>query len=204
MTTLEKELKMTTPILCDYCGEGHMATESYSETFRNGRATLMVKGLEHMRCEACDSTMTSAQQFQYNAQLIKAAEKKSPAYISPATLREFREKYDLSQRAASKLVGAGEGAFGKYESGSNLATPTAKLIRVALAFPEVARMLAEEEGMEIISLSGEDEWKPGTFVYRTTLTRHASISQNDDVFLKGTHFSDPSVWQKPNLLAANA
>lgn len=202
MKPTERELKMTTPILCDYCEEGYMATETYSETFKHGRAVLSVEGLKHSRCEACESVMTTAQQFQYNSELIRAAERRAPSYVSPAMLREFREKYGLSQRTAGKLIGAGEGSFGKYESGSGLATPTAKLIRAALAFPEVARMLAEEEDVEISTVSFEDEWKSGRFTYKSTsLLRPTVASQNDDIF---NQFTGSPVWQKPNLLTACA
>lgn len=196
---------MTAPILCDYCGEGHMSTETYSEVFKHGRATLSVDGLKHARCDVCDSTMTTAQQFQHNSEIIRAAEKRAPAYVSPAMLREFREKYGLSQRSAGKLIGGGEGSFGKYESGFNLSAPTAKLIRAALAFPEVARMLAEEEGVEISTSAFEEEWKPGKFLYQaSSLTKPASPCQNDDTFFRSSHFTDLLVWQKPNQLVLAA
>ncbi len=140
---------MTKRIDCRYCGEGTMTEEIFSETIKSGRSNLLVSGLLRWRCSNCDSVMTDAEQFASNATSLQAAEQASPAFVSRPMLREFREKYSLSQREAGLVIGAGEAAFGKYESGSRISAPTAKLIRVALAFPAVARMLIEEEGIDV-------------------------------------------------------
>lgn len=189
------------PILCDYCEEGHMAAEEYSETFKHGRSSLTVNKLLRCRCEFCDSTITTAQQFEHNSELVRAAEKQSPGYVSPAMLREFREKYGVSQRTAGRLIGVGEGAFGKYETGSNLAAPTAKLIRAALAYPEVAKMLAEEEGITL-AIPTEEEWKPGRFVFHSTVGKNPiAKSVNDEFFVLGKKIAESSDWKKQKTLA---
>ena len=62
------------------------------------------------------------------------------AYIEH--LKEFRERLDLTQEAASELIGGGPRAFQKYESGR--AQPTAaaaKLIEVMWEQPEVLATL---------------------------------------------------------------
>jgi putative zinc finger/helix-turn-helix YgiT family protein len=162
-----------------------MVEELYSQNIKSGRASLFVDGLLCWHCDTCDSVMTSAAQFESNADALRLAEKKSSAYISLSMLREFREKYAVSQRDAGRLIGAGEAAFGKYESGGRLAAPTAKLIRVALAFPDVAKMLAEEENIEIDVDSGfSGEWQTGRFKFpaRPFKSKHSAPCMNDEVF----------------------
>lgn len=197
-------MKTINTILCDYCDDGHMVEEAYSDVLKHGRSTLEVRGLLHFRCETCDSTMTNAQQYEHNLELIRAAEKCTPGYVSPAMLREFREKYGLSQRTAGRLIGAGEGAFGKYESGSNLSAPTAKLIRAALTFPEVARMLAEEESITI-TVAAEEEWIPGKFIFHSVAgTTPVGKSVNDEFFVLGKKFTESSEWKKQNPIVEAA
>eukprot|EP01034_Spumella_vulgaris_P039365 gene39365-48643_t len=75
--------------------------------------------------------MTTPLQFESNAKAIETAERQSSV--------------------AGLLVGAGEAAFGKYETGAHPSTPTAKLIRVALAVPGVVDYLAYEEGLVLDS-----------------------------------------------------
>lgn len=132
---------------CEYCGEGQMVEEIFSQTLRSGRANLTVDGLHQCRCNVCDTIVTSAAQFESNAKLIEVAEKTASCYVSVGMLKQFREKYSLTQKEAGRLIGAGEAAFGKYETGARLSAPTAKLIRVALALPEVVELLAREEGL---------------------------------------------------------
>lgn len=134
---------------CEYCDDGHMVEEVFSQTQRSGRAKLTVDGLHQCRCDVCDTVVTTSAQFESNATLIEAAEKNASGYVSVGMLKQFREKYSLTQKEAGKLIGAGEGAFGKYETGARLSAPTAKLIRVALALPEVVELLAREEGFHL-------------------------------------------------------
>jgi putative zinc finger/helix-turn-helix YgiT family protein len=134
---------------CRYCGEGKMVEQTFSRKIKSGRAMLSVEGLLKWQCSTCASEMTDARQFECNADSIELAEKRSSGYVTVGMLREFREQYSLSQRDASKLIGAGDGAFGKYEAGARLSAPTAKLIRAALAIPDVVKMLAHEEGFEL-------------------------------------------------------
>lgn len=147
---------------CRFCGEGKLVEEVYSKTIKMGRSNFLVEGLHQFKCNVCDSVVTNAQQYERNSDLIEAAEQGTSAFVSIGMLREFREKYDLSQKEASILIGAGEGAFGKYESGGKLSRPTAKLIRVALKIPEVVEFLAREENIELhcdAILKTENAWE---------------------------------------------
>ena len=210
---------------CRYCGEGQMVEKTYSRNIKNGRSVLSVVGLTHWCCASCESVMTSAQQFEANADIIQLAEKKSPGYVSIPMLRAFREKYSLSQREAGRLVGAGDAAFGKYETGSKPSSPTAKLIRVMLAIPDAAKLLAEEEGIVIDagmdreeSISRADEavaqevnspgsWIGGRYRYlhpgRTPGTIDcARPSVNDDRFAVEEKLSSSMHWKKQVIEAA--
>ncbi len=159
---------MNTPKVteCNYCDAGRMVETTRDKTIQQGRSRLIVKGLVHWECESCGAVSTDAKQFVQNEQIVRNAELNTRGYVSIGMLREFREKYSLSQRAAGQLIGAGKSAFGKYESGHHLSAPTAKLIRVALALPEVVKILAKEEGLDIDVPKPESRsecWSGATF-----------------------------------------
>jgi putative zinc finger/helix-turn-helix YgiT family protein len=176
-----------------------MVEEVYAQNIKSGRTSLAVENLVHWHCDTCDSIMTTASQFEANAEALRAAERKSPSYVSQAMLREFREKYSLSQREAGRLIGAGDAAFAKYEAGSRLSAPSAKLIRVALALPQVVRLLAEEEKIEVV-VEAEEDWKGGKFRYLLPLrARFSSDCDNDSVFAIDERFVGNSAWKKPQV-----
>jgi putative zinc finger/helix-turn-helix YgiT family protein len=191
-------------VICDYCEEGHLVEESYSQVVKFGRASLTIAGLSRLRCDACDSAVTTAQQYESNSELVRAAEKHTPGYLSPAMLREFREKNGLSQRVAGKLLGVGAGAFGKYETGSKLSAPTAKLIRAALAIPEVVRFLADEIKLELSSELHPDKWTGGKFPYLRLVHDKKNVSSpvNDEMYAIGQKFAHANLWNKQNTAVA--
>ena len=143
---------------CRHCSGGTMEEVAYSEVVRVGRTNVEVSGLLKSVCKNCGTDVVSAAQFEHNDELYSAAEKKVPGYMPVRVLKDFREKYGLSQKDAGRLIGTGESAFGKYEAGSRPSAPAAKLIRAALAFPEVAKMLAEEERIELDVPSRANTW----------------------------------------------
>jgi putative zinc finger/helix-turn-helix YgiT family protein len=208
-------------IKCRYCETGNMEEETYSQKIRSGRAAVFVGELSKWHCLNCGSEMTDAVQFERNMDLIENAQKKTTTFISLGMLREFRERYNLSQREASKLIGAGGGSFGKYESGQGISGPTAKLIRVGLKFPDVIHMLASEEGIVIEDqvakesylddvlpfekvLSTSSSWKRG----EVPIPFHSSVAKqmkcgNDDAFMDKSSWAN-SLWEKKSFEAEAA
>ncbi len=187
-------------IECRYCENGLMAQEEFTDVLKFGRKNITVEGLLHYRCSNCDSVSTTALQYEHNLELTRAAEKQDLSYVAPARLREFREKYRLSQREAGRLLGVGDAAFGKYETGGRMSAPTAKLFRAADAFPSVVRMLAVEEGIAVESESMESAWRN----VRTTNVKlvHCSVPKSDPAVELNLNDLVQSHWTK-NLAVAN-
>jgi putative zinc finger/helix-turn-helix YgiT family protein len=194
-------MKSLKQIECRYCEEGQMSEEAFVENIKIGRANHSVNGLLHYRCNVCDSVMTSAEQYEHNFDLIRNAEKLSINYLSTENLRDFRDKFCLSQRDAGKLIGVGDAAFGKYETGARLSTPTAKLIRVLSNFPEAARMLADEEGVDIAKapIHSECKWTASVVPYSASRARQVPICENDDEYLSPSLLPPVHAWKTASV-----
>lgn len=168
--------------ICPWCESGFLIDEKYDDQIRFGRSTLHVEGLLRQSCDNCGETITNTNHFEHNTELIRIAERKASCFVSPAMLRAFREKYGLSQKEAGRLLGVGESAFGKYETGSRLSAPTAKLIRVALNLPAAAKLLAEEENMVVREVQAEDFWTVNTYQIKSIKSHRISDCVNDNAF----------------------
>jgi putative zinc finger/helix-turn-helix YgiT family protein len=129
--------------VCSFCEVGELSPVVYTHTVKAGRRTVEVPGLSKMVCGHCDEESVPLEMYARNAKLVEAALATTPAAVSRALLKTLRETFELSQRDASKLFGAGEAAFAKWESGqSDMSDPAALLVQCALHVPGVMEYLA--------------------------------------------------------------
>lgn len=130
--------------MCPYCEVGVLEGVTYTEHVKVGRKAFDVPGLTKMVCPECESESVPLEVSDLNSRLISAAMAASRGTVSRGLLLKLRETWGLAQKDASKILGAGDSAFAKWESGqSELSTPSALLVQCAVKFPEVMRYLAE-------------------------------------------------------------
>lgn len=136
--------------VCPFCEDGATKEVTFSQSVRVGRKSVVVEGLKKRVCLACQSESVPGQLHDANLDLIEAAQARVAGQVPVAALRELRERWDLSQKSASKIFGAGPSSFGKWESGqANMSTPSALLVKVALRFPQVVRYLSGLAGVPL-------------------------------------------------------
>lgn len=135
---------------CSFCNSTHTNVVDYVENFKVGRKQLHVAGLKKVVCNDCHSESVPANLYDYNLQLFINAEAAAKELVSPASLKELREVWGLSQKEASIIFGAGTSSFGKWESHqSNMSTPAALLIKAASNIPEVVPFLSQLAHVEL-------------------------------------------------------
>jgi putative zinc finger/helix-turn-helix YgiT family protein len=136
--------------VCPFCEVGKTEEVSFSEVLKVGRKSVLVQGLKKCVCAACGSESVPGDLHDANVDLMEMAQAQVKGLVPLSSLRALREQWDLSQKTASLLFGAGPSSFGKWESGqSNMSTPAALLIKVALQFPVVMRYLAKLAGVTL-------------------------------------------------------
>lgn len=129
---------------CPFCETGHLHEVTYTERVRAGRKTVDVAGLKKLVCENCGNDSVPMELYAANRAIVKCVLAKTPAAVSVGLLRNLRETWDVSQKEASHIFGAGHSAFAKWESGQvSMSTPSALLVQCAIKFPEVMRYLSE-------------------------------------------------------------
>ncbi len=152
-------MKKFVPEICPLCGEGQwvpFCDDKYE--FRHGRKNHVVEGINYAQCSCCKVRGFLPGQRDANFALIKAYQGKLPGFISRSDLLALREQYGLTQQDANLIFGGGTQGYSKWERGLNVpAGPTARLIKMALKFPEVLKTLAAEVGIDVVVPHGADE-----------------------------------------------
>lgn len=135
-------------IPCPFCDGGRMHEQTYAIAVRAGRRSIAAQGLRHAVCDRCGESVENRTHTAHNAAVLQAAQNQDVvASVDATLLRTLRERHDLTQRSASRLFGAGESSFAKWESGqSAMSTPTALLLRCALEVPGVMEHIAAMRG----------------------------------------------------------
>ena len=136
--------------ICSYCEVGETSQVVYNQTVKVGRRSVDVQGLSKVVCGHCGEESVPLEMYDRNAELVERALARTPAELAQALLPRLREKWAVSQRDASLLMGAGVSAFGKWESGqTRMSDPAALLVHCALHVPGVMEHLATLVGVEL-------------------------------------------------------
>lgn len=167
--------------ICPFCEVGKTEEVTFAETVKVGRKSVAVEGLRKRVCPACHSESVPGHLHDANLDLIEAAQSRVTGQVPVSALRALRERWELSQKTASKIFGAGASSFGKWESGqANMSTPAALLIKVALEFPQVVRYLAKLAGVSL----GDVAASPMPVAFGAYKTVHlAQEAMNGNVFV---------------------
>jgi HTH-type transcriptional regulator/antitoxin MqsA len=129
--------------VCPYCEVGSLEEVLFSGRVKAGRKIIEVAGLVRLVCSECGNASVPLDMHAKNAALLDHAAAYSRGSVSRGTLRKLREVWGVTQKEASRIFGAGESAFAKWESGqANLSTPSALLVQCAVKFPPVLAYLS--------------------------------------------------------------
>jgi len=115
---------------------------------------ITAEGLLCDYCEACNLEMTSPEQVDHNAKVIRNAfiaererVKREQNMLTGAEIRRIREFLGITQKQASRIFGGGPTAFAKYEAEDIVQSAGMdKLIRLSSEIPAAAEWLFERAG----------------------------------------------------------
>jgi putative zinc finger/helix-turn-helix YgiT family protein len=143
---------------CQFCDFAGVKEVSYDDVMSAGRKRVSLSGLVKTVCPECGEEYVTEAQIAHNHALFESALARTPEAIVVGQLRALRDRWHLSQRAASALFGAGESAFGKWESGQEPSAPAALLLQCASNVSGVMEYLAHLQGATLPGCPELAEW----------------------------------------------
>lgn len=144
--------------ICAFCDSPDVAEVKHDEKVAVGRKRLQLTGLLKMACPSCGEEYVTDAQLEHNHALFEEAMTLTAEAVTVGQMRSFRAHWNLTQRTASALFGAGESAFGKWESGQLPSGPAALLLQCALHVTGVTEYLARLQRATLPGCPEVAEW----------------------------------------------
>lgn len=134
---------MNEKIFCPKC------KEMCSYTIKTEKETYPVKGenvtiqAKVSYCNCCGEQLWNDELDDKNLQTAYDAYRQNHSLLSPAEIREIREKYDVSQTTFARILGMGDKTITRYENGSIPDNAQNNLIAL-VRYPENFKVLVEK------------------------------------------------------------
>lgn len=134
---------------CPACGGAALAESTRERQFHPAKKTVTVI-LRVSQCPSCNFELINSEQRRENLQRLRERKSEYGPLLLGEEIVALRKRYGLTQKAAAKIFGKGLIAFSRYENEVTYPdATTTKLLKRAIASPEVLKALADEEGVEI-------------------------------------------------------
>lgn len=134
---------------CPACHQAALVEAVGEKCFHPQGKTVTVT-LRVSRCPACGTELISAEQRRENLQRLRERKSEYGPLLLGEEIVALRKKYGLTQQATAKIFGKGLIAFSRYENEASYPDlSTTKLLKQAMARPELLKALADEEGVEV-------------------------------------------------------
>ena len=117
-------------VLCPACEEYTEATLGVEKEVYNVRGEPIEIEAETTTCQKCGVKIFDEERDSRNLEKAYSLYREKHNLLSPDEIRAIREKYGLSQRALSRLLGLGEITIHRYENGAIQDNAHDKLLRL--------------------------------------------------------------------------
>lgn len=128
-------------LACPLCESKSIDTLLHSDVFKYGSGdsavTLRVDNLPVRRCTSCDLEFIDHE----GAQLRHDAVCRHLGVLTPAEVREVRERYGMTRASFAEATGLGEATLGRWETGAVVQNRANDLYLRLTRFPLVMRLL---------------------------------------------------------------
>jgi len=145
---------------CSHCGDAELKEVSYLEKVSFGRRKKAIDGFLKTQCGHCGFEFITMAQLDANHDLLHSSSQSIQALSFPGLIRSLRETWGLTQRQLSKILGAGDSAVGKWETGQVPSGPTALLIQCATHVPGAMGFLSSLADVDLMPVVDEKSYKP--------------------------------------------
>jgi len=144
---------------CPVCGSDRIIPEVVTEVFEYKGRRIPVENYRIYRCERCGEAVVDRRSRRRSEAILRDAQRAIDGFLTSAEIKRIRKSFGMTQEEFSAILGGGEKAFARYETGRVLQSkPMDSLLRVLRAYPDAMELL--RKGNAPTCATGAMEYNP--------------------------------------------
>lgn len=146
---------------CQICGSENTEVVSGTEIFEYKGHKIEVPGYTKIVCHNCGEDVADPESVEKSMPVLRDAQRTIDGFLTSKEIRKIRKALNMSQDEISVILGGGEKAFARYETGKVLQSKSMdNLLRILREYPEVIKVLLPESEKSYCFTEGKVNYSP--------------------------------------------
>ena len=131
---------------CRVCGSEDTELMEGPELFEYKGHSIEIPNYKKLHCRTCGESVADPEAVKSSVALLRDAQRSIDGFLTAREIRDIRKSFGLTQEQMSTMLGGGEKAFARYETGKVLQSKSMdNLLRVLREYPETIDVLSVKE-----------------------------------------------------------
>jgi HTH-type transcriptional regulator/antitoxin MqsA len=130
---------------CQICGSESIKEVIKDEEFCYKDNKLVIPDYKSVICENCGESVADKQSYEDSIPILRDFHRKVDGFLTCEEIKSIRKSFQMTQDSFSELLGGGEKAFARYETGKVMQSkPMDNLLRILREYPEAVGVLSDK------------------------------------------------------------
>src|SRR5512133_647545 len=145
---------------CQICGSMNIEITVGKEEFTYKGSTLIIDDYKRTVCHNCGESTVDNESYERSIPLLRDFHRSVDGYLTGDEIKCIRKSFNMTQDEFSSVLGGGEKAFARYETGRVMQSkPMDNLLRILKVYPEAISVLGML-GKERVEFKGQILYTP--------------------------------------------
>lgn len=135
---------------CQICGSGGTEIVVGREEFVYKGNSLFIDNYKKTVCHNCGESTTDNESYERSIPLIRDFHRSVDGYLGGEEIKNIRKSFNMTQEEFSTLLGGGEKAFARYETGRVMQSkPMDNLLKILRVIPDAINIIHKTEEVKV-------------------------------------------------------
>lgn len=144
---------------CEVCGSEDTEFLEGNEIFTYKGHDIEVPGYKKLRCHNCGEAVAEPESVKASLPIVRDAQRRIDGLLTGNEIKNIRKSLGYTQEQMGNILGGGEKAFARYETGKVMQSkPMDNLLRILREYPDAIHTLIPKD--KEICFTRETNQKP--------------------------------------------